>query len=99
MTDFVRSPSGSPRGGWARVATSPLYRGASDLLTSTERRRFWFLASLPVAWILFSNVGPIAQMVRISFLSGYPPTAGREPEWTVAHWLLFFQEPVYNTPL
>jgi spermidine/putrescine transport system permease protein len=75
-----------------------VYRRVSGFLTAGDGRRFWFLASFPLAWILFANVGPIVQMVRISFLSGYPPTAGRVPEWTLEHWLLFFQDPLYITP-
>jgi spermidine/putrescine transport system permease protein len=94
----VSEPSASARGGWARLATNPLYHAASDALTATERRRFWFLASLPLIWILFANFGPLIQMIRISALSSYPPIAGRESQVTFDNWLLFFQNASYQSP-
>jgi spermidine/putrescine transport system permease protein len=96
--ELVGEPSASARGGWARLATNPLYRAVSDALTATARRRFWFLASLPLAWVLFANLGPLLQMIRISALSSYPPIAGREARVTFDHWLLFFQSGIYQTP-
>jgi spermidine/putrescine transport system permease protein len=96
--ELTSEQAASPRSGWARLAANPLYRAVSDALTSTKRRRFWFLASLPLVWILFANLGPMIQMLRISALSSYPPIAGREPHWTLDNWLLFFENPNYMTP-
>ena len=96
--ELASERSASARGGWARLATSPLYRAVSDALTASARRRFWFLASLPLVWILLANLGPILQMARISALTSYPPIPGREPQWTADNWLLFFQSPIYITP-
>lgn len=67
-------------------------------MTATERRRFWFLAAFPLAWIFFAGLGPLLEMMRISALSSYPPTAGRESWVTFDNWLLFFQSPIYQTP-
>ena len=95
---LARERRANSRGAWARLVTSPTYRALSDFLTRTGRRRFWALASLPLAWVLFAHLGPILQMIRISFLTGYPPTPGIAAEWTLYNWLLFFREPIYITP-
>lgn len=86
------------RGAWTRLNANVAYRRASDVLLSSDRRRFWLLAIPALAWMFGTHVGPILSMMRISFLDSYPPTAGRVPEWTLENYLLFFQAPNYITP-
>ena len=83
---------------WARLVLSAGYRKFSDVLLKTERRRFWLLASFPLLWVLAAHLGPILQMFKISFLDAYPPTVGTVPQWTLQHWLAFFQESIYQIP-
>jgi len=83
---------------WARLAHSRHYRATAGFLLKTERRRFWLLASFPLFWVIFAHLGPILQMIRISFLDSYPPSVGQEPGFTLANWLGFFQEPIYQMP-
>jgi len=83
---------------WARLARSQRYRVVSGFFLKTQRRRFWLLASFPLAWVLIAHLGPILQMFRISFLTAYPPSVNEIPEWTLANWLSFFQEPIYQMP-
>lgn len=85
-------------GFWARLARSRAYGRVSDALASTPRRRFWALAVFPLVWILAAHLGPILQMLRISFLESYPPTLGEPERYTLAHWASFFSEPIYQTP-
>ncbi|MGF1528231.1 MAG: ABC transporter permease [Candidatus Competibacterales bacterium] len=82
-------------GFWARLVGNPGYRALSLGLLTGERRRFWLLASFPLAWVCLAHLGPVLQMVRISFLDAYPPTAGEVSQWTVAHWQAFFHQPIY----
>lgn len=91
MSDSHYSP-------YARLARSRRYASLTGLLLKTERRRFWLLASFPLAWVFIAHLGPILQMFRISFLTAYPPSVNETPEWTLAHWLSFFQEPIYQMP-
>ncbi|WP_246160192.1 ABC transporter permease [Aureimonas fodinaquatilis] len=66
-----------------------------DLLSATPLRRALVIGSLPMIWILAMNVAPIVEMVRISFLSSYPPTVGKQAVWTLASWRVFFGDPIY----
>jgi len=88
----------SARSLWAKLALSPSYRRLSASLLKTERRRFWLLASFPLAWVLVANLGPILQMFKISFLDAYPPSVGETPQWTLANWQVFFEEGIYQIP-
>ena len=93
-----RSATRSAKSGWGRVVTHPFYRRVAGALLASERRRLFLLAMLPLAWIAIMNIGPILQMIRISFLDGYPPTAGRVPVATLDNWLVFFREWFYQVP-
>ena len=87
-----------PRSFWSRLATSARYRAVTEILLATERRRFWLLASFPLLWVFCAHLGPILQMLKISFLDAYPPTVGETPAWTLANWLAFFKEPIFIQP-
>jgi spermidine/putrescine transport system permease protein len=95
----VRAAAGGDRRSfWGRLLGNDLYQAASSVLFKTERRRFWLLASFPLLWVFVAHLGPILQMFWISFLDSYPPTAGREPQLTIANWLSFFEEAVFVMP-
>ncbi|MCB2053964.1 MAG: ABC transporter permease [Geminicoccaceae bacterium] len=96
MTNTEDSAGG--RGFWAALSASGAYRLTSDVLLGGERRRFWVLAALPIAWILIANLGPILQMFYIGFLDSYPPSRDVEPQLTLANYLLFFSDDIFVMP-
>lgn len=86
------------QGFWSRLVSNGFYRSVAGCLLKTERRRFWLLASFPLFWVFFTHLGPILQMIRISFLDAYPPTVGRTPQFTLDNWLAFFGEQIFMVP-
>jgi spermidine/putrescine transport system permease protein len=83
---------------WGALLANGAYRSLTSFLFQSQRRQFFLLASLPLFWIVFANVGPIVQMFWISFLDSYPPTAGYEPQLTLGNWAKFFQERIFVVP-
>lgn len=92
------APAAGGRSFWAGFATARTYRAASAILFKTERRRFWLLATIPLIWIFATHLGPILQMLRISFLDAYPPTGQEIPQFTLENWAIFFEERIYTIP-
>lgn len=86
------------RGLWSRLVANGFYRAASGRLLKTERRRFWLLAGFPLFWVVCTHLGPILQMIRISFLDAYPPTVGQTPRFTLDNWSAFFSERIFMIP-
>lgn len=83
---------------WGGVVNNAGYQTVTDFVFMSPRRQFLLLASLPVAWVLIANLGPILQMLWVSFLDSYPPTVGQEPGFTFANWGKFFQERIFMMP-
>lgn len=83
---------------WGRTVSLPFYKGLVTFLFGSPRRQFWLLASFSIIWVLFAHLGPILQMLHVSFLDGYPPTAGREPVMTLANYERFFSESIFILP-
>lgn len=81
----------SRRSFWGWLQANGAYRSFTGFIFQSQRRQFVLLASFPLFWIVFANIGPIVQMVWISFLDSYPPMAGREPQLTLANWSRFFE--------
>jgi spermidine/putrescine transport system permease protein len=81
----------SRRSLWGVLLANGVYRSLTGFLFQSQRRQFLLLASLPLFWIVFANIGPILQMVWISFLDSYPPMAGYEPKLTLGNWAKFFE--------
>jgi spermidine/putrescine transport system permease protein len=81
----------SRRSLWGVLLANGVYRSLTGVLFQGQRRQFFLLASLPLFWIVFANIGPILQMVWISFLDSYPPVAGYEPQLTLGNWARFFE--------
>lgn len=86
-----RAAPNSRRSFWGWLLANGAYRSLTHFLFASQRRQFILLASLPLFWIVFANIGPILQMIWISFLDSYPPMAGREPQLTLANWGRFFE--------
>lgn len=58
-------------------------------------RRFVFVA-IPVAWVIFADLGPLVEMLRISFLDVYPPRFGEVPQWSLAAYAAFLEIGLYR---
>ncbi|WP_163270944.1 ABC transporter permease [Chelativorans alearense] len=83
---------------WGALLQNGAYQTLSNTLFKTQRRQFVMLASLPLLWIVFANLGPIVEMFWIGFLDSYPPKVGYEPKLTFANWAAFFQDRVFIVP-
>ena len=94
----AKASTGDRRSFWGGLVGNPAYRSLTDLIFKSPRRQFLLLASLPVAWVLIAHLGPILQMLWVSFLDAYPPTVGQEPGFTVANWQKFFEERIFMMP-
>jgi spermidine/putrescine transport system permease protein len=92
------SAAGGRQTFWGGLVGSPIYRSLTDLIFGSPRRQFILLASLPVAWVFVAHLGPILQMLWVSFLDSYPPTLGQEPSFTLANWAKFFEERIFMMP-
>lgn len=92
------SAAGDRKVFWGGLVGHPVYRVVTDLIFQSPRRQFFLLASLPVAWVLIAHLGPILQMLWVSFLDAYPPTVGQEPNFTLANWARFFEERIFMMP-
>jgi spermidine/putrescine transport system permease protein len=83
----------------AKIVNSRLYRHTLGAAVETRMGRVALLASLPLVWLAALNLGPIYQMLKISLLSSYPVQPGVESEFTLANYVVFFQEPIFFWPL
>lgn len=83
---------------WGRISRRQSYKMFVEFLFGSERRHFLILAGFPLIWVLTQHLGPILQMLHVSFLDAYPLSIGKEPQLTFAHYRLFFEEPVYMKP-
>lgn len=83
---------------WGMLTAWTPYQAMVAFVFGTARRQFWFLALFPIAWVLLTHLGPILQMLQVSFLDAYPPTAGRESTWTLANYQRFFEERIFIMP-
>jgi spermidine/putrescine transport system permease protein len=79
------------------VVNSGLYRATIGSLVASPKRRLVLLTALPLLWIATFNIGPLVQMLRISFYESYPIVTDK-PVWTLQNYALFFSEPIYRTP-
>ncbi|MEM7021603.1 MAG: ABC transporter permease [Pseudomonadota bacterium] len=95
IAERVTSPRAS---GWGWLVANPTYQAFSRLAFGGERRRLILLGLVPVVWLLAAHLGPITQMLRFSFYSEYPLTAGREAVFTLSHYGAFLTERIYLVP-
>ena len=94
----VPARAGVPGSRWGRLLGNGAYARAMGVLLASPRRRFLLLLSLPLTWALAAHLGPILEMLRVSFLDAYPPTVGVEPSYTLDAWRRFFEERIYWMP-
>jgi len=83
---------------WGALVNNRAYQWFTGLIFKSRRRQIILLASLPILWVLVAHLGPIIQMIRVSFLDSYPPTAGYIPQFTLENWALFFREQIFVMP-
>ena len=83
---------------WGALTGWAPYRAFGRLAFDHPRRQFWMLAAFPVAWVLFAHLGPILQMLQVSFLDAYPPTPGEEARVTLANYRRFFEDAIFWMP-
>ncbi len=80
------------------VVNSALYRHTIGVLIATRQRRLVLLAAVPLIWMIGFHIGPIFQLVRISFLPNYPVAHAGDLPLTLANYSLFFREHLYFLP-
>ena len=83
---------------WGALTGWAPYRGFGRAVLDHPRRQFWMLAAFPVAWVLLAHLGPIVQMLQVSFLEAYPPTPGEAPRATLANYRRFFEDSIFWMP-
>ncbi|MGQ7847586.1 ABC transporter permease [Granulosicoccus sp. 3-233] len=83
---------------WGTLSGQKGYQLLVDFLFGSERRQFALLAGIPFIWVLTQHLGPVLQMLYVSFLDAYPVAVGAETQLTLKHYLLFFEEAVYRMP-
>lgn len=81
----------------ALVNAAP-YRHTIGALVATKGRRLALLTVVPLVWLVGFNIGPIFQLVRISFMQSYPVAKPEDAAFTLANYALFFGEPLYFIP-
>lgn len=57
------------------------------------------LFGVPIFWIVALHLGPMIEMLRISFLEVFPRVPGSPTGLTVAHYLTFFESSTYVVPM
>jgi spermidine/putrescine transport system permease protein len=80
------------------AVNSRLYRSTVGALVATRGRRLVLLAAIPLLWMVALHVGPVFQLVRISFLQSYPIAQSQDAALTLANYAQFFEEPLYFIP-
>lgn len=83
---------------WGRLMAWSPYRSVTGLVFASPRRQFWLLILMPVLWVLVAHLGPILQMVQVSFLSSYPPSINKEAVLTTANYGRFFGDSIFLVP-
>ncbi|ETX27737.1 ABC transporter permease [Roseivivax isoporae] len=95
--DAVSGSDGSPVF-WGRLIASAPYRALMALIGTSPTRQFVLLAALPVLWVLTQHLGPMLQMLRVSFTDAYPVAVGAEQNFTFDNYLRFFGDSIFWMP-
>lgn len=83
---------------WGWLAGCRSYRRMVGFAFASSRRQFWILAAIPILWVLFTHLGPILQMLNVSFMESYPPSVNNSQAYGLASYERFFREPIYRMP-
>lgn len=98
----LRDPHGMPRAEnatfWGRLIRWAPYRALVPLIYASPRRQFFFLAALPILWVLTQHLGPMLQMLRVSLTDAYPVAQDVETHFTLEHYARFFGDPLFWMP-
>lgn len=83
---------------WGRLTQSGLYKKLIWLLFDNPWRQMLLLSGLPLLWLLTQHLGPILQMLRVSFLDAYPVAPDVETHYTLENYRMFFSERIFFSP-
>ena len=91
-------PHGGNATGWGKLVGFAPYRALVSLIYASPRRQFILLAAFPAVWVLTQHLGPMIQMLYVSFTDAYPVTKGVETQLTLDNYRRFFDEEFYRIP-
>lgn len=83
---------------WGKLANWTPYRLLVGLATASPRRQFVILAAFPLLWVLTQHLGPMLQMLRVSFTDAYPVAPGVEQHFTLDNYARFFGDYIFWQP-
>ena len=83
---------------WGALSRCAPYRVIVGLATASPRRQFIILASFPLLWVLTQHLGPMLQMLWVSFTDAYPTAPGVEQHFTFDNYMRFFGDHIFWQP-
>lgn len=83
---------------WGALSSWTPYRVIVGLATASPRRQFLILAAFPLIWVLTQHLGPMLQMLRVSFTDAYPVAPGVEQHFTLDNYARFFGDHIFWQP-
>ena len=83
---------------WGTLSSWTPYRLVVGLATASPRRQFLILAAFPLLWVLTQHLGPMLQMLRVSFTDAYPVAPGVEQHFTLDNYARFFGDYIFWQP-
>lgn len=83
---------------WGTLSSWTPYRVIVSLATASPRRQFLILAAFPLLWVLTQHLGPMLQMLRVSFTDAYPVAPGVEQHFTLDNYARFFGDHIFWQP-
>ena len=81
---------------WGKLVGFAPYQALVALIHASPRRQFLLLAAFPAIWVLTQHLGPMIQMLFVSFTDAYPVSKGVETQFTLDNYRRFFGEPFYR---
>ncbi|WP_298812830.1 ABC transporter permease [uncultured Roseibium sp.] len=83
---------------WGALSGWKPYRLIIGIATASPRRQFLILAAFPLLWVLTQHLGPMLQMLRVSFTDAYPVAPGVEQHFTLDNYARFFGDYIFWQP-
>jgi spermidine/putrescine transport system permease protein len=83
---------------WGSLSSWTPYRMVVGIATASPRRQFLILAAFPLLWVLTQHLGPMLQMLRVSFTDAYPVAPGVEQHFTLDNYARFFGDHIFWQP-
>ncbi|MCR9089155.1 MAG: ABC transporter permease [Rhodobacteraceae bacterium] len=97
-TQVAAAGGGDRPAAWGRFVAWRPYQLLSAVVFASPRRQFLMLALIPLIWVLTQHLGPMLQMLRVSLMDAYPVTVGQETHFTLANYVAFFEQSVFQRP-